>query len=253
LSLAQQFGAHATATAIVFDMTPPPSMIGDYPVELLAISTEDAEKRVKAAYENFAGAAALAGVPTQLRVIEGLPGRAREDFGKLTRHFDISVIEQPSEPDNTGDELQVESAIFRSGRPVLIVPCRHQGPAKLDKILVAWDGGLAAARAVGDAMPLLTRAGKVEVVTIASRRVDENALPGFDITQHLARHGVQAELKRLPDADEPAQTLLAYAKDAAADLIVMGGYGHSRLREFILGGATRSMLASMTLPVLMSH
>jgi nucleotide-binding universal stress UspA family protein len=120
-------------------------------------------------------------------------------------------------------------------------------------VIVGWDGGIAAARAVGDAIDLLTGATRVDVVTVTSRRADESELPGFDITQHLARHGIKAEVKRLPAEAEPAATMLAYAKEADADLLVMGGYGHSRLREFVLGGTTRAMLANLALPVLMSH
>jgi len=135
----------------------------------------------------------------------------------------------------------------------MIVPYIQKDEIKLDHVLVGWDGGVTAARAVGDAMPLLRKAGKVDVVTIVSKRVDEKEMPGFDIARHLARHGVNAEVKRLPSGEEPASTLLSYAADAATDLMVMGGYGHSRLREFVLGGTTRNILASMTVPVLMSH
>ena len=78
-------------------------------------------------------------------------------------------------------------------------------------------------------------------------------MPGFDIARHLARHGVDAQVKRLPATDEAAATLLSYAADSDTDLMVMGGYGHSRLREFVLGGTTRNILSSMTVPVLMSH
>ena len=253
VSAARMFGAHLTATGLSLDFMPPPSFVGEYPYQFAAAAAEDSQKAVQAIYERFHGAADLAGLMSELNMIEGLPGRARQSFAKLARTFDLIVIEQPSPDGETGDELLVEASLFQSGRPVMIVPYIQKDDLKVDRIMVGWDGGLTAARAVGDAMPLLKKAGKVDVVTIASRRLDEKEMPGFDLARHLARHGVNAEVKRLSSGEEPAATLLSYAADSAADLMVMGGYGHSRLREFVLGGTTRNILASMTVPVLMSH
>ena len=102
-------------------------------------------------------------------------------------------------------------------------------------------------------MPLLKRAGRVEIVTMVNGKRATSDLPGFDIARNLARHGINAELKTLPKGDDVGALILSYAADENADLLVMGGYGHSRLREFVLGGATRTILASMTLPVFMAH
>jgi nucleotide-binding universal stress UspA family protein len=103
-------------------------------------------------------------------------------------------------------------------------------------------------------MPLLKKAKQVEIVIVSDKRGRNDELPGADLGQHLARHELKVEVKRItsPDIDVPS-TILSYAADSAADLIVMGGYGHSRLREFVLGGATRGLLEAMTVPVLMSH
>jgi nucleotide-binding universal stress UspA family protein len=119
--------------------------------------------------------------------------------------------------------------------------------------MVCWDGSRSAARAVGDAMPFLVRAKVVEVVIVGGG-VKTDEIAGADIAQHLARHGAKVELKQIvaPDIDA-ANALLSHAADVSADLMVMGGYGHSRLREFVLGGVTRSILATMTVPTLMSH
>ena len=119
--------------------------------------------------------------------------------------------------------------------------------------MVCWDGSRNATRAVADALPLLHRAGAVEVVTIdtVERR---NEVVGADIAGHLARHGLKVELKSITDkVNDVAVTILNHVADSCADLIVMGGYGHSRLREFVLGGATRGLLRSMTVPTLMAH
>jgi nucleotide-binding universal stress UspA family protein len=121
-------------------------------------------------------------------------------------------------------------------------------------VLVCWDGGRTAARAIGDAIPFLTRAKAVDVVIVATEPGKGDEIPGADMGRHLARHGLKVEVKRIvaPDIDV-ANAILSYAADSSADFMVMGGYGHSRLREFILGGATRRILQSMTVPVLMSH
>ena len=127
-------------------------------------------------------------------------------------------------------------------------------PLKLDRVMVCWDGSWVAARAIGDAMPLLQRAGRVEVVIVTKERGKQDQIEGADMGAHLARHGLNVEVKRIPTGDiDVAAMLLSHAADEGIDFIVMGGYGHSRLREFVLGGVTRSILQSMTAPVLMSH
>ncbi len=120
--------------------------------------------------------------------------------------------------------------------------------------MVCWDGSRQAARAVADAMPLLERAGKVEVVIIASEPDRHEEIAGADMAQHLARHGLNVAVERITGGNiDVADALLSHAADSGADFIVMGGYGHSRLREFIFGGVSHSILGSMTLPMLMSH
>ena len=165
-----------------------------------------------------------------------------------------SVLAQSEPGKLPARELIIEAALFESGRPVLVVPYIQSGGLKLDRVLVAWDGSRNAARAIADALPLLARAKAVEVVVVAGEPGKSDELPGADIAHHLARHGLKVNLQKIvsPEVDVP-NTLLSHAADAGTDFIVMGGYGHSRLREFVLGGATRGVLASMTVPVLMSH
>jgi nucleotide-binding universal stress UspA family protein len=175
-------------------------------------------------------------------------------FASLARRFDLSIVGQ-AEPDQAAlDGLIVEAALFDSGRPMLVVPYIQRNGLRLDRVLLCWDGSRSAARAAADALPFLRRAKVVEVVTVASEPAKSDEMPGADIAQHLARHGVTVELKRIVTAEtDVASTILSHAADSSADFLVMGGYGHSRLREFILGGVTREILASMTIPVLMSH
>ena len=147
----------------------------------------------------------------------------------------------------------IEGALFESGRPIIVVPYIQKEGLTLDRVLVCWDGGRTAARAIADALPFLMRAKAVELLIVTEPR-KQDEINGANMTEHLARHGVSVALKRISRGDIDVQSaILSHAADSSANFIVMGGYGHSRLREFILGGVTRNMLTSMTVPVLMSH
>jgi nucleotide-binding universal stress UspA family protein len=176
---------------------------------------------------------------------------------QYARAVDLVVAAQ-ADPAWAGTEgLDVADRLaMESGRPVLIVP---NAPARADvgeKVLVAWNARREAARAVFDALPILQRASEVRVVWVNPQSEHELAqdIPAADICTALARHGVkcQATEQAKPHLGV-GETLLACAKDMSADLLVMGCYGHTRLREFVLGGASRHVLAHMSLPVLMSH
>ncbi len=251
-SLASALGAHLTATGVALQIIAPVSFVGDYPYELMAQATEESRNAAAQAFERMKnGAPASVGV--DYVPVEGFTSEAIDRVARLARHFDLTIIRQNApDEDNFASSLAV-GAIFGSGRPVLLLPYIHKGPAKLGKAMVAWDGGAVAARALAGALPMLQHAGKVEVVTVARDGQDVDAVPGFDITRHLARHGINAELKQLPPTDDIAAILLSHVADTAPDYIVMGCYGHSRLRELVLGGTTREILGSMTVPVVMAH
>ncbi|MGB6964126.1 MAG: universal stress protein, partial [Xanthobacteraceae bacterium] len=166
----------------------------------------------------------------------------------------LAVVGQAEPETSTIDDIIAETTLFESGRPIVVVPYIQKAPLKLDKVMVCWDGSRQAARAIGDAMPLLAEAGKVEIVIIANEPGKQDEIAGVDMGQHLARHGLKVDLERIPRGDvDVADALLSHAADSGADFLVMGGYGHSRLREFVLGGVTRSIFRSMTLPTLMAH
>jgi nucleotide-binding universal stress UspA family protein len=252
VSLATEMGAHLTAAGVVLEIVPPASFMGEYPYDIMADAIEQARQAAEQSYRRI-GSSAPAPVQTELVIIQAIAGQAREDFGRLARHFDLAVVGQGGDESGGDDELMAEGALFGSGRPVFVVPNIHKGPAKLGKAMVCWDGGLPSARAVAGSIDILKRAGKVEVVSIAGRNLPNEELPGFNITRHLTRHGISATLKKLPAAQDVGSTLLSYAADSGADFMVMGAYGHSRLREFVLGGTTRTILNSMTIPALMAH
>jgi nucleotide-binding universal stress UspA family protein len=144
--------------------------------------------------------------------------------------------------------------LFDSGRPILIVPYIQTKPLKLARAMVCWDGSRAAARALGDAMPFLIRSGAVDVVALADRAPKSEEIPEFDLAAHLARHGIVTKLQTIYAAGgDVTASILNHVENESVDLLIMGGYGHSRLREFVLGGVTRRILETMTVPVLLSH
>ena len=144
--------------------------------------------------------------------------------------------------------------LFGSGVPLLLVPANWNKPGPIRKAIVAWDGGASAARAVRDALPLLADAEMVEVVSVLGEKDIAAEASGADIARHLARHCREVSVNVLPvREDGVAATLFAHGILTRADLMVMGGYGHSRLREFVLGGVTRDTLARTDIPTLLSH
>ena len=175
-------------------------------------------------------------------------------FTQITRRFDLSVVGQIEPGKETLEVMLPETALFGSGRPVLVVPYIQKEGMKLDRTLICWDGSRAAARAIGDAMPFLVRTKSIDVLSVMKSETARKELPGADIAHHLARHNLKVDFKRIVANDQDiGNTILSTAADLGSDMIVMGGYGHSRLREFVLGGATRAILNAMTVPVLMSH
>jgi len=254
ISIAETFGAHVAAVAFSYDPVIPASVMGGIPASLIEEQRAENEKAATDALARFDDAARRAGVSFESRTMSASLEGAADSFGAMARRFDLAVISQTEPGKVAPEEVIVEGALFGSGRPVIVVPYIQKTGLKLDHVIVAWDGSRSAARAIGDAMPLLAKAGVVEVVIVASERPKSNEIEGADMGQHLARHGLNVEVKRIVATDsDVANTLLSHAADMSADFIMMGGYGHSRLREFVLGGATRGILSSMTLPVLMSH
>jgi len=176
------------------------------------------------------------------------------------RYSDLVVVGQrESDRDREGESGVapefIDELVLSCGRPVLIIPYAGRFRDAGKRVLVAWNASAEAARAVADALPLLARADSVEVIVFeGGPQGDHGEEPGADAALYLARHGVKATVSRygIPHVDVGSQ-ILTRAADMSVDLIVMGAYGHSRLRELVLGGVTRTILQSMTVPVLMSH
>jgi nucleotide-binding universal stress UspA family protein len=201
----------------------------------------------------FAERARQAGIGWEWRAVEG---DVTETATLHARYFDLNVVGQGLDLDDPREALATlpEDLVLAVGRPLLVVPRYAKLDSVGDRILVCWNGSREATRAVNDALPFLRRASRVTVLSIDPLRGAGPRLPGADIALHLARHGVTTQAAQTMATDlEVGDVILSYAADAGADLIVMGAYGHSRLRETVFGGATRHLFQHMTVPVLMSH
>lgn len=256
LSLAAAHEAHLTAVAFALEPTIPPMIMGEVPGTLLEGQRRRSLEVANAAAAAFTEAADRAGIKNEVRVISCTESAAPPTLAVHGRTTDLTIVGQSETEDALAiRDLMTESALFESGRPVLVVPYIGPAEAKLDNIIVAWDGRREASRAANEALPLLVKAKSVSVVVVGGHAPSaRGGEPGADLALHLARHGVNVSVKQIGDAGiDVANALLSHAADAEANMIVMGGYGHSRLREFVLGGATRGIFGSMTVPVLMAH
>jgi nucleotide-binding universal stress UspA family protein len=254
ISVADTFEAHLLGVAFVYDPIIPGAVTGGIPPDFIESQRADNEKAARTAIARFEHAAKRAGVSYESLSVDASISGAAERLGRLARRFDLAIVGQPEREKSAPDEVVDEGVLFESGRPVIFVPYIQKAALKLDRVMVCWDGSRAATRAIADAMPFLHKAKQVEIVMVASKAGKDGDIPGADLGQHLARHGLKVDVKRITSPDiDVSSTILSYVADSNADMIVMGGYGHSRLREFILGGVTRSILESMTAPALMSH
>ena len=255
VSVAKAFGANLAAVTFAYEAVLSATLKGSgLPVDFINAQRALAEEAANVAMIRLNEMARRNGVAVEARLETTSRAGAADIFGHLARRFDVSIVGQANPDVVEPQEQIIEAALFQSGRPVVVVPYIQKTGLTLNRVLVCWDGGRQAARAIADALPFLHRAKAVEVVVVTTKPLKSDDLPGADIARHLTHHDLNVDLKRLvTGGSDVANTLLSYAADVSADFIVMGGYGHSRLREFILGGATRGVLSSMTIPTLMSH
>jgi nucleotide-binding universal stress UspA family protein len=255
LWLADMCGARLTVASPVVSPVLPPMVSSEMPGDILSRVQEEIENAARSALDAFLESAKQTDVNVETLTLEVLSGDLGKEVSRLAQYFDATVLEQPN-PEGPDTSNVIEAVLFGSGRPVLIVPyiILHV-PSQLRTVLVAWNEGRLAARAIADALPLLQMADRVEVVTVSGTNPRGSWHGSADMmAQHLAQHGIKADMKALARGDvDIGNTLVSYAADVSADLIVMGAYGHSRLREIVLGGTTRTILQSMPVPVLMAH
>ena len=255
LTIGEAFDAHVVGMALAYEYPLPDFVLGQLRAEVATQAMRGYRQQVETAVERFDAAAKRNRGSAEHAIEEVLEPDAPARLASVARRFDLCVIMQ-SNPDGPDNGRLIEGLLFESGRPVVLVPYIQRDGLKLDRVVCCWDGSRPAARAINDALPFLTKADAVDLFIVLNEKTrnDQRENLGARMAKHLARHDIKSEVKTsvAPDIDV-ASAILSYAADSTATMIVMGAYGHSRVRELILGGATRGILGSMTVPVLMSH
>jgi nucleotide-binding universal stress UspA family protein len=255
ITVAETFDAHVAGVAFAYTPDLPGYVTLEIPPEILAPMVAESEKVALAAIERFDAAAKRSLLSSEHRLLKTIGASAPLILATIARRFDLGVFMQ-SEPDGVDNDEMIETSLFQSGRPLIVVPYIQKDGLKLDRVVCCWDGSQTAARAFNDALPLLGKAMAVDLLIVLNEKTknDKSEIRGVEMAAHLARYDVKVEIEAIPAADiDVANAILSYAADSSATLIVMGGYGHTKLREVILGGVTREMLKSMTVPIFMSH
>lgn len=257
VSFAELLGARLSALTFEIEIHVPASPLARAVLDVPGMVAAERAKSIINARDlisAFDSAAAKHGLVSDRIVERCMTSQVPEIVTQYARLHDLTMI-PVGEPAGFQQYI-AECVIFGSGRPVLILPEASASTAgiKLDAIGVAWDFSRPAARAVADALPLLQRAKTVRVVTITHEKTIDTRRSGSELARHLACHGVEVVLEEEDAAGRPiGQALESYASSRHLDLLVMGAYGHSRMRDFLLGGATKSVLANPPRPVLLSH
>jgi nucleotide-binding universal stress UspA family protein len=256
-AVAAQFNAHLSAAFLTPLPDEPlayePTVVAGVWAELLGRARSQAEAERKLIEERLKASIR----PCELRTAEALS----RDLGRVAavhaRYADVAVLARPQE--GAGSELReeiIEGVLFHAGRPVLVAPPGWKGKAVGKRIVVAWDASREATRALSEAQPLTDGAEQVTVLTVDAKpkMFGHGEQPGANIAAHLTRRGQQAEVRNVDGLGRaPALAILEEANKLGADLVVMGAYAHSRLRELVFGGATRDLLRASNLPLLMAH
>ncbi|HUL09201.1 MAG TPA: universal stress protein [Candidatus Acidoferrum sp.] len=265
IELARTHDAHLTGLCLAIEQAVPVTILGMVPAEAIAAQREAVREQGEAAIARFRLALERAGISGEGRLVPVRDFDAVDVFVQHGRHSDLVILGQQ----DPADFLPVARSfpadvVMGCGRPGVVIPYIGTPPIFGQHVLIAWDGGREAARAVNDAMPVLERAHSVTVLCVnPDLSSDERRDPGADISLHLARHGVKVTAARTIARETSvghvivdtsiSDVMLADIAENGIDLLVMGAYGHSRLREWVLGGVTRDLLAHMTVPVFLSH
>jgi len=252
IAVASSLGAHIAALSCEVHVQLPGHFIPGSIAGLSGIIAGEAAKSKRSAQgliAAFESDAAQAGVSFESIRQTCNPAERAELLVEYARLRDLTII--PA----SDDRRYAEAVIFGSGRPTVILPQNpRSGTFALGTVVVAWDFSRAAARAVADAMPLLERAAKVRVVCVLNEKHLDRKHSAEELSKNLSWHGIDVMLDRVDARGRTIGAVLEdYVASQAADLLVMGAYGHSRLQEFVLGGATRSLLSKPPLPILFSQ
>lgn len=249
IKLARDNDAHLTGVYVLNYPAVPTFVQAEVPTELIQQGYQTLREAAHQCKKAFEAKCEREGVRGEFRLMEGDPVEALT----LCAYYSDLVIAAQPDPDHPSIQDRVpEGVVMAAGRPLLAVPYVGDVDKFGRRVMLAWNGTREATRAVHDALPLLIKAESVVVFGVNPENDDHIA--GADLALHLSRHGVKAEPRHIVAPDlEIGDALLSATSDLGIDLLVMGAYGHSRLRELVLGGATRQVFRAMTCPVLLSH
>jgi len=254
MSFASSFGCHIAALACEVHVQVPGSFLASSLVNVGEMAASEAHKSLKnaeallAAFESAADKADI----LHERILERcLAHEVSALFVEYARLRDLTIVPVPE----SHDQWYAETIIFESGKPTLILPETPRAkPFDLKTAVVAWDCSRAAARAIADAIPVLEKAKEVRIITVTNEKVIDSKHSAEELARNLSRHGIDVVLDKEDAAGRTVgEVLVTYLASCKADILVMGAYGHSRFREFVLGGATRSLLSKPPIPILFSH
>lgn len=252
VAVAAAHDAHLTGLYVRSEPHMPQFVRSQFGPQVIALQHQfanEARAQAEALFESRLRGAPVRG---EWRAVEG---ELYEVMALHARYADLTVLGQP-DPEGDDERPLPDHLVLDAGRPILVVPYAGRFSGQIERVMVAWNGSRESTRAVNDALPLLQRARKVVVMAVnPGGGIDGHGdVPGADLSLHLARHGVNTEAQQVQADDLNAgQLLLSRCADEEIDLLVMGAYGRSRVRELVLGGITRHVLEHMTVPVLMSH
>lgn len=254
ISFASSLGCHIAAIACETHVQVPGTFLSSGLVSVGGMAANEAHKSLENAQALLAAfdtSAEKAGISHERVLDRCLSYQVPGVFVEYARLRDLTVLSVPE----SYDQWYAEAVIFESGKPTLVLPERSRvRPFDLKTIMIAWDFSRAAARAIADAIPILEKAREVRIVTVTNEKVIDSKHSGEELARNLARHGIDVVLDKVDAAGREIDKVLeAHAASRRADMLVMGAYGHSRFREFILGGATRSLLSKPPIPILFSH
>jgi nucleotide-binding universal stress UspA family protein len=251
-SVAALFEAHLDGIACV-NQALNPMIASEAAAVVMAAEYQTGVEQASQVMDQFEIVTRKLGIPHDAKSTFDVSYAATRTLTQMSRLYDLNIVAQPDRSSPSQTDFLSEAVLFGSGRPMLMIPYITHPPIKTDRVLICWDGGIPAARAVHDAMPFLRKAKRIDIVTV-NEKEGESEASSAALIAHLARRDLAATPYRIT-ADTPNihNAILSLAADNNSDLMVMGGYGHSRLREFILGGTTRGMFESLTVPALISH
>jgi nucleotide-binding universal stress UspA family protein len=255
MELAGRFDAHLTGVYVKTPAYLPAYVAAQVGPDIIEMQAKAASEAAAKAAGHFDEATKKAGISAEIRIGEG---PMDEVLAVHARYGDLCVVGQTDpDGDSPADDVDVPGhVVLFSGRPVLIVPYAGKFSGIGKRVLVAWNGSREAARAVNDALPFLEQATQVTVLAVNPKETRDplGDLPGADISLHFARHGVKVEAAQIiADDIQVGDMLLSRISDGGYDLVVMGAYGRSRLRELVMGGASRHIMHHMTVPIFMAH